>query len=231
VKNINTILAVGAVTAVCGAAEAAVVVGWDFSGIGSFGTSPLAPTTFDANVSYGGLARGAGIGTQGSAAANAWGGSMVAARSTKAEAIEAGQFVSFSISVNPDIELDCAEISAYNVRRSPTGPASGQWQYRLLSSVEWTDVGAQASFSNSTSSGNAMAAIDLSGVGELQGLSGTNVYFRLVVFGNTGGGTFYFRDFQSGLDLSVNGTVSAIPAPGALALLGVAGLIGSRRRR
>ena len=156
---------------------------------------------------------------------------MVAARSTKAEAIEAGQFVSFSISVNPDIELDCAEISAYNVRRSPTGPASGQWQYRLLSSVEWTDVGAQASFSNSTSSGNAMAAIDLSGVGELQGLSGTNVYFRLVVFGNTGGGTFYFRDFQSGLDLSVNGTVSAIPAPGALALLGVAGLIGSRRRR
>jgi MYXO-CTERM domain-containing protein len=76
-----------------------------------------------------------------------------------------------------------------------------------------------------------MAAIDLSGVGALQGLSGTNVYFRLVLFGNTGNGTFYFRDFQSGLDLSVNGTVSAIPAPGAMALLGVAGLIGSRRRR
>jgi MYXO-CTERM domain-containing protein len=76
-----------------------------------------------------------------------------------------------------------------------------------------------------------MAAIDLSGVGELQNLSGTNVYFRLVLFGNTGSGTFYFQDAGSGIDLSLNGSVSVIPAPGAMALLGVAGLLGARRRR
>jgi MYXO-CTERM domain-containing protein len=231
-KNINTILAVGTVAAVCGAAEAAVVVGWDFAGVTSFGTSPFAPTEFDANISYFGLTRGGGVGTTGTAASNAWGGTMGStAQATLAAAVAAEQFVSFSVGINPDVELDCSGISAYNVRRSSSGPASGQWQYRVLGSEDWTNIGSSVAFAGTTSSGNSMAAIDLSGVGELQNLSGTNVYFRLVLFGNSGGGTFYFKDMGSGLDLSLNGSVSAVPAPGAATLIGLAGLVTTRRRK
>ena len=54
--------------------SAATLAAWDVSGQSAWGTSPLAPTTKDANLTVGGLTRGAGVGITGPPAARAWGG-------------------------------------------------------------------------------------------------------------------------------------------------------------
>jgi hypothetical protein len=61
------------------------------------------------------------------------------------------------------------------------------------------------------------------------------VTFRLVNWGGTNqndGGRWAFNNgIAGGNDLAINGTMSLVPAPGAIALLGAAGLVGSVRRR
>ena len=81
--------------------------------------------------------------------------------------------------------------------------------------------------------------IDLSSLTNLTGL----VEFRLMAIGtnSAAGGTTssagsfrvtnYFENSVNQNGFYVIGSVSAIPAPGAIALLGIAGALGTRRRR
>ena len=58
----------------------------------------------------------------------------------------------------------------------------------------------------------------------------TTVTFRLYGYGGAGSPTAGTANWRID-DLTVTATTAAVPAPGAIALLGVAGLVGARRRR
>jgi MYXO-CTERM domain-containing protein len=229
-KNTMTLMAAGTCAMIAAsAANAAVVAGWSFTGLSGYGASPLTATSSDANVTVGGLTRGSGIGTSGTAAGNAWGGSMAAARVDAAAAITASQFATFTVTAVNGYTVSFSQIDTYNVRRSGTGPASGQWQY-ANGAGSYINIGSALSFTASSSGGNTMSAVDLSGISALQSVAaGSAVTFRMVMYANSGTGTFYFQN-GSGSGLSVSGTTAAIPAPGAVALIGLAGLVARRRR-
>jgi len=249
-KNSNLILAVGAMTAVCGAAEAAVVAGWDFStiaanstvGSSAFGASPYAASVVETGLTVGGLTRASGVSgivpSGGSAAAKGWGGTgftSTSAISDASAAISANKFISFTVSTDGLSQLSLSSIDAYNVRRSSSGPTSGQWQYQIGAGA-FANIGSTITWGATTSSsGNAQNAIDLSSISGLQGVGpNTTVTFRLALWGASGAsGTWYLngQGATTAPDFQLIGTVTAVPAPGALALLGVAGLVGARRRR
>jgi len=217
----------------------ASLAGWDMSGLAGYGASPMAPTDSDPNLAVGGLTRGSGIGTSGTAAANAWGGNGFAtANNTEALAIAGGQFVTFTIIADSGYELSLASISAYNIRRSSTGPTTGIWQYEV-GSGSFIDIGSAITWGSTTSAtGNSESAIDLSGISDLQDVAaGTTITFRIVDWGSTGtAGTWYFNDTgnTTGDDLQLQGAVSAVFAPvpepagygliSAIALLGICGV-------
>ena len=74
--------------------DATVIAGWDFSTVTSYGSSPYAATAAT-NTTVGGLTRGSGLGTSGTAANAAWGGAFPTSPTTVytslANAITAGQ--------------------------------------------------------------------------------------------------------------------------------------------
>ena len=220
-------------------AQGAVLVGWDFDnltgGTNNYGASPLTPDTTITNATAVGLTRGAGVGTTGSAATNAWGGNGLNETSF-ANALAGGDFITFSMSASGGYELSFDSIDAYNVRRSGTGATTGQWQYQI-GTGSFVNLGNEITWGGTTTSaGNAQSAIDLSGISSLQGVSET-VTFRLVVWGASGAtGTWYLNDPSAapGIDFSVSGSVvSAIPEPSSAMLLAGAGAMFwvSRRKR
>ena len=230
-NNTMTLMAAGTCAMIAAsAANAAVVAGWSFTGLSGYGASPLTATSSDANVTVGGLTRGSGITTAGSAASNAWGGAMGAARADAAAAIAASQYATFTVTAANGYQVSFSQIDAYNVRRSSSGPASGQWQYSV-GTGSFSNIGSALSFTSTTSAGTTMGLISLSSISELQNVAaGSAVTFRMVMYANTSTGTFYFQN-GSGTGLSVSGTTAAIPAPGCFALVGLAGMVASRRRR
>jgi MYXO-CTERM domain-containing protein len=251
-KNLNTILAVGAVTAACGAAEAALqtIAGWDFSTIAGvtapnpgtasgFGANNYAASASAAGLSVGGLTRGSGVSTTltngGSSASKGWGGVGLNGTADAAAAIASSKFIFFTITTDSNTSLSISSIDAYNVRRSSSGATSGQWQFQVGAGA-YSNIGSTITWgSTTTSSGNAQSAIDLTGVSALQGIAAnTTVTFRLALWGaSSATGTWYLNGQSATVDpdFKLSGEVTAVPAPGAIALLGVAGLVSSRRRR
>ena len=180
---------------------------WEVSSLTAYGPSPFAATTADALVAVGGLTRGGGVTTSGTAAAGTWGGTGFDGTATLADAIARDDHVSFSVS--PTAPLSFTEIPAHNLRRSSTGPSTAQWQYRV-GSGPFVSLGSAITLSGTTSSGNLQPAINLSSVSDLQVVpAGTTVTFRLVLYGaSSSGGTFYINNL-SGDDLAVNGTFAS----------------------
>lgn len=175
------------------------IAAWNMStltgGMSSFGPSPFNATSTGSNVTVGGLTRGSGIGTSGTGAANAWGGNDFTGTSV-ANAITLNEFSTFTIAPNSGYSVSLSQIEAYNIRRSGTGPTMGQWQYSL-DGGSFTNIGGPITWgSTTTAAGNAQAAINLSGILDLQSVSSpTVITFRVVVWGATGtGGTWYIND-------------------------------------
>lgn len=206
--------------------SAAIIVGWDFAGLSGYGVSPYSPSTSLSSVTIGGLARGAGIGTGGSAAANGWGGTDATA-SSFSSAIQSNDFLSFSITPNANQSISLNSIDAHNIRRSGTGPTSGLWQYQIGNGGFLNLGSAFALGSNTTAAGNAQSSINLSGIADLQNVgAGTAIDFRLVLWGGTATvGTFYLNDpsNSAGSDFTVSGQVSAVPEPSSILLILAAG--------
>ncbi len=185
------------------------LVGWDFSGLTAYGASPLDPTSLSPSVTVTGLTRGTGVGTTGSAAANAWGGNGWHETTGLAEAVAAGKFATFSITVSGGQPIAFESIESYNIRRSGSGPATGRWQFSI-DGGDFTNIGEEdiAWGDVTASAGNSQLPIDLTGIPQLQEVAdGSTVTFRIVTWGATGsGGTWYLNQFQTGDDLIVIGT-------------------------
>jgi hypothetical protein len=230
-------------SALSAAAQAATIAAWDFStltgGAGSFGPSPYASTSTLANTTNSGLVRGSGIGTaSGSGAAAAWGGNdFIIASPTFATAVAGNEFATIAIQASPGYLLSLTSIDPYNIRRSASGPSTGQWQYSL-DGTTFTDIGSSITWGGTTSNlGNAQTLIDLSGIGALQSVpASTTVTLRVVTWGATStGGTWYFNSppaSAAAIDLSITGEVVAVPEPATLGLasLAVAAAFAARRR-
>jgi endonuclease/exonuclease/phosphatase family metal-dependent hydrolase len=187
-----------------------LVVAWDVNGQSNFGTQGLSATQVATGVTNTpGLTRGSGVGTSGSAAANAWGGNNWA--STSSAGISGNEFVTFGVKVGNGKTLSLSSIDLF-YRHSSTGPTSGYWQYQVNGGA-WSLIGDFANeFPSTSSSGATMAELKLNGVSGLQSLSaGTSVVFRLVPYGATGSaGTWYVYN-TTGNDLVVNGTIGIAP--------------------
>lgn len=220
--------------------SAAVLAGWDFDpltgGSGNYGVSPLAASTAAANLTVGGLTRGSGIGTTtGTGAANAWGGNdFTITTPSEAAAITANEFATLSITASTGFTVSFSDIAAYNIRRSSTGPTTGQWQFQV-GAASFVDIGTDITWGAvTTSAGNPQTSINLLGITALQNVAaGTAVTFRVVTWGATStGGTWYLNDPSNsvGNDFIINGSVAAIPEPSA-ALLGGLGFLALLRRR
>lgn len=202
VTTINT-LSVGSTNAV-------VLAGWDVSGQSGYGVSPLSPTTNAPNISVTGLTRGSGVGTAGTAAGRAWGGTGFASTNSAA-AITANQFVTFAVAANTGYQVSYSSISPFYYRHSSTGPTNGLLQYQI-NSGGFNDI-ATVSYPTNTSSGGTLNPINLAGISALQNVgAGSNVTFRLVNWGGTSAsGTWYIYDQanSSAVDFAVQGVVTS----------------------
>jgi len=112
---------------------------------------------------------------------------------------------------------------SYAVQRTASGFTTQQWDYST-DGTTWssaaTITGIQASFVAGATPANVVSSLSVA-----SGLdNAATAYMRVTFTGATSAtGNNRMDNFQFNAD--------AIPAPGALALLGVAGLIGARRRR
>jgi autotransporter-associated beta strand protein len=200
-------------------ARADVLAGWDFStltgGSSNYGPSPMAATTSAAAITVGGLTRGPGVGsTTLSGAARAWGGNSWNGNATLDAAITAGDFITFSFTPTSGYAMSFSDVAPYNVRRSSSGPTTGQWQYQVGAGT-FTDIGTPITWgSDTTATGNLQPTITLSGIGGLQNIAaGTSVTFRIVNWNASGSSGTWYLNSQSttaDLDFVVNGVVDAV---------------------
>jgi len=249
-KNINTILAVGTMAAVCGAAEAAVVAAWDFQTTTNGGTAivaaPAISKSFVANFGSGTLFLD---GTNGSSnyfvptsgttntELNAFSGTSVNASATigmstvttgaAALAIIGGSGGTAANGKSMVFKFSMAGFSnlsmSYATQRTSTGFNSQVLEYSV-DGVNWSSIGANNSIQSSFSALSTPPGV-ATVFGGISGLdNASDAYVRMRLTGATGStGNNRFDNFIFSADV--------IPAPGAIALLGVAGLVGVRRRR
>ena len=162
-----------------------VLLGWNMSGQSNYGTSPFPPTVYATNlVTVGGLARSAGVPTNGTAATRAWGGSSWT---------NTNCFASFTLSVANGYKLSLSNIPTFDYRRSGTGASNGILQYSTNGTT--FSVITNLTYSSSSSSGASLGPIPLSNISALQNIpSGTTVTFQVVNTNGVNGGTWYIYD-------------------------------------
>ena len=232
-KNFNTILAVGAVAAVCGAAEAGMVY-WNMQTIGATsnnvagvtsgnvvqgnnnGTTTLLSTSsassgysFDLN----------GTLTAASGQSNAGAAARTGALST---GTTGSAYFEFTLSADASTSATFSSFT-FGSRSTGTGPVS----YVLRSSLDGfaSDLCAVGSMSSNSTWGLRSSTLTSSVT-----FTDATVTFRIYGYGGSGTPTAGTANWRID-DLALTVSSTAVPAPGAMALLGVAGLLGSRRRR
>lgn len=183
------------------------LAGWDMSASSSYGTSPMSPTTNAPVVTVGGLTRGSGMTTGGTAAARTWGGSGFNSANANA-ATNASQFATFAITPNANYQVSFTSLSQYDYKRSSSGPPNGVLQYKVGSGA-FNDI---TNFSYSSTTGASLGPLDLSGIAALQNVTNT-VTFRFVNYGaSSAGGNWYILDLGNSTapDLAVQGIISIV---------------------
>ena len=191
------------------------LVGWDAFLETGFGPSPWAPVLANSNVAVAtGLTRGAGVGTGGSAAGRAWGGTTWNSASAP-EAAVAEQFASFTVTPAAGFNMAVTGIGKFDYRRPSSGPTSGVLQVQV-GSGGFDDV-AVLDYSSTASSGSSLGPIDLTTYLPLQNVAaGTPVTFRIVNYAaSQASGTWYIYDVGNNpdIDFELVGSVTPSSAP------------------
>ncbi len=237
-KNLNTIVAAGVVAALAASANAALIVGWTMPTAFPTGSNVPTGTTYIPPMASGAPAGQADDG------ANKAGSEIKSVHALAAATYTspAGNGSTYSFSSNNwsagdyyQVSFSAAGFSGLSVSwdqaRSSTGPAA----FTLLASTDGVN------FTTLLASYTVLQ----SGGGGAPGTWSSTTYNSIytnnqamgAAFDNASTVTIRFQSTVTAAatgsnridNVMVNGT--AVPAPGALALLGVAGLVGSRRRR
>lgn len=183
-------------------------------GTGNYGPSPFPASIIADNIIVGGLTRGSGIGTAGSAVPACWGGRSFESNSAATAIIE-NEFVTFTITSEEDYVVSIQGIDKYNVRRPVDGPTKGQWQYQI-GAGSFNNIGSESIWIKEGAGGNEQPAIDLSNIPELQNIpGGITITFRILIYGaSKSTGRWYLNGHNSAKSktLRIIGTVTKYPA-------------------
>lgn len=200
--------------AALGTAQTATFASWEVGGIiaaDNYGASPFSPNG-TSQITSASLTRGTGVSTSsGSPAASAWGGTdFNTSASSTATAISSNEFFTFTLNLPSSAVFSFTKISAYNIRRSSSGPTTFQWQYSINGGA-FIDIGSAINAGAiTTGAGNPMSEVTLSSITALQNLptTTTSVVFRIVPYGATNAsGTFYVNNNSTvGHDIEIIGT-------------------------
>jgi hypothetical protein len=228
-QNMNTILAVGAMAAVCGAAEAETVAAWTMP-------NAVPAATTGSNYSYG--AADVGVATAGTSltgfhalAATTWSSPSGngSAHSLSANNWSVGDYFQVSVSTANYINVSLS----WDQTRSSTGPSLFRVDYStdgttfntLLASYSVIQAGASGSNTSSWSVGSGVQSAFTTTLSNIAGAdSRGTLLFRFVNLSTVATGGTNRID-----NITVTGTL--VPAPGAAALIGLAGFITTRRRK
>lgn len=204
----------------------AQIVAWEISGTNAGASNPLAAATLASGLASANLALGSGV--TASSAADTFGASGFNSTSLAA-AIAANQYLSLTLTPAAGHALDLTSISLL------TGVSTAVTDFHgalLSSATGFTAADALHTYAFGTASAPLQTAT-LSGETALQDLS-TATEFRLYGWRDTTGtSTFRFRSL-TGYDVSITGTVSAVPEPATSAMiLGATALavVAYRRRQ
>lgn len=147
-----------------------------------------------------------------------------------ATAVANNDYIQWGLTVNPNYSLDLSQLEL-RYDRSNSGPNQLAIVFSsdnfATSTTVFTDTDVNVNGENNI--------INLGSFAALQDVT-TSAFFRIFAWGATGSaGTFDIESLNfAGGDLRgivLRGTVELIPAPGAMAVLGLGGLVAARRRR
>lgn len=168
----------------------------------NWGANPLAATSVISNLTINNLSKN-NFTNSGTSAQNAWGGTGF----NFSNSASATRYAEFSVQVSNGYELSLDDL-IINYRRSGTGPNLGRLDYSINGGSSFTTLSTNVSFGSSSSSGSSVT-VDLSTVSILQSVSNSQiVVFRLYPYNaSESGGTWYFFDRLTGVDVYLTGTV------------------------
>ena len=165
---------------------------FDFSGLTTFGASPLTGTTNAAiGANYTGLTRASAITTPAGGSGSTWGGASMTATSAAA-AVTANQFVTFGFkSTTNSLKLDTNSILPYINYRSNAGADQVQWAYSINGGA-YTDFGSILTIGTTNSAVTTLTSFP----SNLILNANDQITFRMAVFKlvTTGGGNWYLKD-------------------------------------
>jgi len=187
------------------------IVAWEFNG-NTGDEVTVNATTLDANLNMSTLSRGSGIDP--STLVNSFSSNDFTTNGSQTDAIANNDFLEFQISASVGYKVSMSTLDANFRRSASTGPISYIWKYST-DGINFTDIGSTIAFASTATNGIAQTQIDLSGISPLQNVDyGTTITLRLFGWGATGlAGSFAFGRL-TGDDLSIGGTVSALPPCG-----------------